>query len=164
MKQFHNGYWSLEYALTQFKNPSIFEWGNVYYKEKSRPILAHRIPHRDYDKGLVGNLWFTNHNKGTSGTKFYKYIGNDINGEYEFAVNTDHKLYKEYQNLLKKGRNDSWFNFDDKELEKWGFEYLGMADCKENTMTVYRSNICHLAFIEEEVDFRWSHTFAFAHR
>ena len=164
VKQFHNGYWSLEYALTQFKNPSIFEWGNVYYKEKSRPILAHRIPHRDYDKGLVGNLWFTNHNKGTSGTKFYKYIGNDINGEYEFAVNTDHKLYKEYQNLLKKGRNDSWFNFDYKELEKWGFEYLGMADCKENTMTVYRSNICHLAFIEEEVDFRWSHTFAFAHR
>ena len=136
----------------------------MIFSGKSRPIKAYRIPHRDYDNGIVGNLWFTNHKKGTSGTKFYKYIGNNINGEYEFVVNPSHKCYDDYQDLLKQGRNSKWFNFDDSELHRWGFEYLGMADSIENTMTVYKSNICHLAYIEDEVKFRWSHTFAFAHR
>ena len=65
--------------------------------------------------------------------------------------------------MLRKGRNDSWFNFDDKELQRFGFEYLGMADCVQNTMTVYKSDICHLAYVDKSVNFRWSHTYAFAH-
>lgn len=148
----------------QIQDPTIFEWGNIFFSKNSRPIKAYRIPHRDYDNGIVGNLWFTNHKKRTSGTKFYKYMGNNINGEYEFVVNPSHKCYDDYQDLLKQGRNSKWFNFDDSELHRWGFEYLGMADSIENTMTVYKSNICHLAYIEDEVKFRWSHTFAFAHR
>ena len=160
----YNEFWSLDYALSQLKSPRVFEWGNVYFQDKAKPITAYRIPHMDYDKGLVGNLWFTNHEKGTTGTKFYKYIGGIVNGNYDFAVDPKHKLFDEYQDMFKKGRNDGWFNFDEKELQRFGFEYLGMSDCVQNTMTVYKSNICHLAYIDQSVKFRWSHTFAFAHQ
>tara|TARA_Y200000002_G_scaffold58962_1_gene44400 strand:- start:33039 stop:33827 length:789 start_codon:yes stop_codon:yes gene_type:complete len=163
IQQHFSGHWSLDYALNNFKNPRVFEWGNVYYKDRAKPIIGYRIPHIDYPQGMVGNLWFTNHEKGTSGTKFYKYIGNKLSGGYDFAVDPKHKLYDEYQDMLRQGRNNSWFNFDDKELQRFGFEYLGMADCVQNTMTVYKSDICHLAYVEKSVNFRWSHTYAFAH-
>jgi hypothetical protein len=60
-------------------------------------------------------------------------------------------------------RASSWFNIADTELASWGFEYLGTAPTHEGTMTMYNSNVCHLAYISENVDFRWSHAFAFSH-
>jgi hypothetical protein len=144
--------------------PQLHEWGNVYFKERARPITCWRIPHIDYIHGLVANLWFTDHDVVDSGTKLYRYTGKMYNEIYDFQQDTNHPKYKEWQALADKPtRADAWVNIPDDELKTWGFECVGMAPTREGTMTWYNANVCHLAYISEKVDFRWSHAFAFSH-
>jgi hypothetical protein len=154
----------LQHTQTPIIDPQIHEWGNVYYREKAKPISCWRIPHIDYVHGMVANLWFTNLEPTHSSTKLYRYTGN-MHGEiYDFQINEHHKMHQEWKEMAENPiRTASWFNMSDSELGRWGFEYLGEAPTKEKTMTMYHSNICHSAYIDNTVDFRWSHAFAFSH-
>ena len=145
-------------------NPQLHEWGNVYFKDRAKPIECWRIPHIDYVHGMVANLWFTDHDIKDSGTKLYKYHGKMYDEIYDFQKDTNHPKYKEWEALsANPKRANAWFNMSDAELAYWNFEYLGMTPTKAGTMTLYNSNICHSAYISENVDFRWSHAFAFSH-
>ena len=145
-------------------DPEIHEWGNVYFKNKARPISCWRIPHIDYSYGIVANLWFTDHDVNDSATKLYKYHGKMQHEIYDFQIDESHKLHKKWKTLAENPvRTDSWFNMSDDELLEWGFEYIGSAPTKEGTMTIYNSNISHSAYVSKNVDFRWSHAFAFSH-
>lgn len=150
----------VKYISGTIVEPNLFEWGNIYYKGRSRPIIAHRLPHIDNPDGLVGNLWFTDHE--VSGTDLFKFNGKMIEGNYDFMVNYNHPKHPEYKAMLHKGRSEQWFNFDYEKLEEYGFEYLGRAPAKENTITIYQASMCHNAYIDIDTQFRWSHTFAFA--
>ncbi len=154
----------LEFGKENVVDPQIHEWGNVYFKEKSHPIKCWRIPHVDYTHGMVANMWFTGHDIKESGTKLYNYTGKMYNEIYDFQVDETHRMHKEWREISENPkRADSWFNLSDEELARWGFELVGIAPNKEGTVTMYRSDICHLAYITEAVDFRWSHAFAFSH-
>jgi hypothetical protein len=145
-------------------DPQIHEWGNVYYKEQSNPITCWRIPHVDYDYGMVGNLWFTGHTVEDSCTNLYKYTGKIIDMRYDFQVDESHPKFKDWLSLSRfPKRAEHWFNFDEDFLKEWGFELVGKAPCNERTMTLYNANVSHLAYISDNVDFRWSHTFAYSH-
>lgn len=139
------------------------EWGNIFQRERSKPIKAAVLPHTDYPKGIIGNLWLDQNGSSQSGTKLYHYRDKFINGKYQFMVDSNHKLHNQYVELLNEGRADSWFNFSDKELDQWGFDYVGFAPTEVNTITVYKANVCHSPFIPDDISFRWSHTFAFVH-
>jgi hypothetical protein len=39
---------------------------------------------------------------------------------------------------------------------------MGSAPSVEGKMTMYKADISHAAVISSDVDFRWSHTFAFS--
>ena len=137
------------------------EWGNVYQRD-ARPIDKFRIPHIDYESGIVGNLWFTDHPKDSSGTKLYRYKGKIIGLYYDFQIDSDHPLYRE--NLNRSNRLESWKNFSTEEASYWGFEEVGMAPSIYSKITMYSANVCHAPYVAEHIDFRWSHTFAFFHR
>jgi len=153
----------------QHSNPDIFEpqiheWGNVYYKDRARPISCWRIPHVDYPEGLVANLWFTDHDIKDSSTKLYKYNGVLKDSVYDFQTDQTHPMFEKWRAMAEKPfRAPSWFNMKDEELAEWGFEYKGQAPSIKGKMTMYHANICHSAVISENVDFRWSHAFAFSH-
>jgi len=140
------------------------EWGNLYWKDKSRPVDAFRIPHVDYEQGYVANLWFSDHALGTTGTNIYKYTGKIYGIYYDFQVDNTHKLYKKWNSLSTTKRLDQWVNFSDDEAAEWGFVKLGMAPSIEKKITMYKANIPHCPYISNEVDFRWSHTFAISHK
>ena len=53
-------------------------------------------------------------------------------------------------------------DMSDDELAEWGFKYMGSAPSVEGKMTMYKADISHAAVISSDVDFRWSHTFAFS--
>jgi hypothetical protein len=145
-------------------DPQIHEWGNVYIKERSRPITCWRIPHIDYVHGIVANMWFTDHNIKDSSTKLYKYTGKMHREIYDFQVDENHKMHKEWKSMAESPtRANAWFNIPDEELKRWGFELAGAVPTQAGTMTMYNANISHLAYVSESVDFRWSHAFAFSH-
>jgi hypothetical protein len=145
-------------------DPQIHEWGNVYFKGRARPISCWRIPHVDYHRGIVGNLWFTDHDVADSSTRLYKYHGKIHNDVYDFQVDKTHKMHEEWATVSENAvRADAWFNLENTELERWGFEFVGEVPTRKDTMTLYKSNICHSAYVSHNVDFRWSHTFAFSH-
>lgn len=145
-------------------DPQLHEWGNVYFKERSCPITCWRIPHIDYVHGMVANMWFTSHPIEDSGTKIYRYNGNMKNDIYDFQIDESHPLHREWKSISDKPeRAEKWFNLPEEELKKWGFDLLGIAPCKEKTVTLYESNIPHLAYISDNIQFRWSHAFAFSH-
>jgi hypothetical protein len=145
-------------------NPQMHEWGNVYFKERAKPITCWRIPHIDYVHGIVANLWFTDHDIADSGTKLYRYHGKMYNEIYDFQKDIRHPKHEAWRTLsTSPKRADAWFNMPDSELIDWGFEYLGTAPSKKGTMTLYNTDICHLAYISNNVEFRWSHAFAFSH-
>lgn len=154
----------LQQIKTQVFEPQAHEWGNVYYRESSKPISCWRIPHIDYDHGMVANLWFTDHKLEDSCTKIYKYHGEVENLVYDFQTDPTHRMHEAWRAVSETPtKNLGWFNTSDTELAEWGFEYLGSAPTREKTLTMYQANICHTPFISENVDFRWSHTFAFSH-
>lgn len=145
-------------------DPQIHEWGNVYFKLKSHPIKCWRIPHIDYVHGMVANMWFTSHDIKDSGTKIYRYTGKMNREIYDFQIDENHPNHKEWRNLSENPqRADAWFNLPEEELKRWGFELLGMTPCKEGTVILYEANVPHLAYITDNVDFRWSHAFAYSH-
>ncbi len=153
----------LEHVRKDVFDPQIHEWGNVYFKEKSKPISCWRIPHIDYVYGMVANLWFTSHST-ESGTKLYNYHGKMHRELYDFQLDENHPMHNEWRSMSENPqRAKEWFNLDDTDLEKWGFELIGIAPNKEGTMTMYEANIPHLAYIEPSVSFRWSHAFAYSH-
>jgi hypothetical protein len=152
------------YGTEQVFDPQIHEWGNVYFKERSRPISCWRLPHIDYVHGMVANMWFTDHDIADSSTKLYHYTGKMHKDIYDFQVEEDHPLHKEWRALSEKPqRLDAWYNPPEEELRKWGFIYVGETPTKAGTVTMYPANIPHNPFVSERVDFRWSHAFAFSH-
>jgi len=145
-------------------DPQVHEWGNIYYKSSIKPISCWRIPHMDYDHGMVANLWFTDHDLQDSCTKIYKYHGEVHDLIYDFQIDTKHKMHEEWRSLAEIPKKSSgWFNTNDDDLARWGFEYLGSVPTKGKTLSMYQANVCHTPYISENVDFRWSHTFAFSH-
>jgi hypothetical protein len=52
---------------------------------------------------------------------------------------------------------------NDIELKEWGFSLLAEIPTKKGTMTMYKANLHHSAFVSDSVNFRWSHSFAFSH-
>lgn len=148
----------------QFIDPQIHEWGNVYFKDRAKPINCWRIPHVDYHFGMVANMWFTDHDIKDSSTRLYKYHGKIYKDVYDFQVDASHKKHKEWKSLAENPtRADSWFNIDNDTLRDWGFEFVGEAPTRKNTLTLYKANVCHVAYVSENVKFRWSHAFAFSH-
>lgn len=145
-------------------DPQIHEWGNVYIKSRARPISCWRMPHMDYVHGIVANMWFTDHDIKDSSTKLYRYHGKMYKDIYDFQVDQDHPMHKEWVQMSEKpSRLNAWYNPPEEELRKWGFEDVGETPCKAGTLTMYNANISHNPFVSENVDFRWSHCFAFSH-
>jgi hypothetical protein len=140
------------------KNGQINEWGNLYRKD-ARPIKAFQIPHIDYEQGLIGNLWLSNNEPGTTGTNIFEYSGKFHELFYDFQVDPKHPLYEEYKTL--NYRLDKWENFTDEEADKWGFKKLGTAPCIEGKIVMYKTNQPHAPYISDSVDFRWAHAYAF---
>jgi|TARA_B110000503_G_scaffold88526_1_gene134214 hypothetical protein len=144
-------------------NDTVHEWGNLYWKDKSKPIEAFRIPHIDYPNGIVGNLWLSDHPYGSSGTNLYEYTGNVHGLHYDFQVDDTHPLYNRYKSLSLTNRLPQWKNFSDEEAEEFGFKKLAMVPGEYSKITMYKSNTPHCPYIDPTIDFRWSHTFAFEH-
>lgn len=144
--------------------PNFMEWGNVYERGREHPIDAYRIPHIDSERGMICNLWFTDHAEGTSGTELYEYKGKMIKNMYDFMVDESHPMYNEWHSNDLTYRLDTWQNFSKEEAEHWGFEQVGFAPSKYGTATLYQANTCHRPYLDESVDFRWSHTFCFMHK
>lgn len=140
------------------------EWGNIYDSSIVNPIDCWRLPHIDYQSGIVGNMWFTNHDKNQTGTILYKYLGKFYGNYYDFHVDESHPLHKEWKELNTTKRSKGWKNLSDEELEKWGFIKLGMAPTYQGKMTLYKANIPHSVYIDDTCKFRWSHSFAFSHK
>jgi len=141
----------------------IHEWGNLYFRELTKPISCWRIPHVDYVNGLVTNLWFTDHSLDMSCTKLFHYEGKMYETVYDFQVDETHKFHKQWVEISRNAtRANNWFNMPDEELKKWGFNLLASIPTNEKTMTMYIANIPHLAYVDPKVDFRWSHSFAFS--
>lgn len=153
----------LKHVRQDVYKPQIHEWGNVFFKEKSKPVTCWRMPHIDYVHGMVANLWFTGHDIADSGTKLYHYSGKMKDETYDFQLDENHKMYKEWYELVKQPRANSWFDLSEEELARWGFELVGIAPCKEKTVTMYQANVCHTPYITKNVSFRWSHAFAYSH-
>lgn len=154
----------LQHTNKQIVDPQVHEWGNVYFKDICKPISCWRIPHIDYTHGMVGNLWFTDHNIEDSATKLYKYHGEMQDLIYDFQIDDKHKMHEEWKAIASNPvKSNSWFNTDETELSRWGFEHVGSIPTKEKTLTVYHSNVSHTPYISEQVEFRWSHAFAFSH-
>ena len=145
-------------------NPEFMEWGNVYERGREHPIDAYRIPHIDSERGLICNLWFTDHETNTSGTEIYEYKGKMIKNMYDFMVDESHQLYKDWHSQDLTHRLDTWQNFSKEEADHWGFELVGFAPSKYGTATFYQANTCHRPYLDHSVDFRWSHTFSFMHK
>lgn len=135
------------------------DWGNLYFKDKCRPIKKWRLPHMDYVGGIVANLWLTDHLSKDSGTILYEYTGKTHGIFYDFQIDESHKLYKEWHNFGNRDRQNFWSNFSTDEALYWGFNPVGLVPSKYNCMTCYLPNISHTPFISNHIDFRWSHTF-----
>jgi len=136
------------------------DWGNIYFKEECRPIRKWRLPHIDYVSGLAGNMWFTDHTPGSSGTVLWKYVGGETqNGVFEYQGNPEHPRYAEWHAMDPLGRDTHWTNFTEEEGRYWGFESIGFVPSKYRCMTCYPTNVPHTPYIDNKIDLRWSHTF-----
>jgi hypothetical protein len=149
---------------TNFIEEKHEEWGNIYDASIVAPLDCWRLPHIDYQAGLIGNLWFTSHTKEETGTVLYKYCGKFYGNYYDFHVDTEHPLHKEWMELDKTKRTKGWKNLTDDELEKWGFIKIAMIPTYEGKMTLYQANIPHSVYINDSCTFRWSHSFSFSHK
>jgi hypothetical protein len=144
----------------------LAEWGNVYHKGKVGQWEFFTLPHCDAAWGMIGNLWFTDHDVKDSGTHIYRYDGHieqaqDNQMYYDYQINQNHPLYDECKRLShnqKKATN--WTNITPELEEYWGFTRLDTIPSRERTMSLYAPNIPHTAYISDSIDFRWSHTFA----
>lgn len=153
-----------KHVTTEVYDPQIHEWGNVYFKERSKPISCWRIPHMDYVHGLVANMWFTDHLPEDSATKLYKYHGKVYNDVYDFQLDENHPMFSEWRAMSEfPKRLDAWYNPPEEELRRWGFELVGETPTRAGTVTMYQANVCHNPFVSGNINFRWSHAFAYSH-
>ena len=102
---------------------------------------------------MVGNLWMVDHEQHRS-TRFFNF--KDQWKDDRFTMLKDlmkptcrqkgflHELQSEIEYV--------WENFGIEYIESWGFEYLGEAPCKKNTITVYNSMMPHTAYIDETIN------------
>lgn len=145
---------------------NLGEWGNLYFREDCRPWDYFRLPHCDGPRGMIGNLWLTDHNPEDRGTIIYKYHGKHTefpNGEmfFDYQVDPEHYLYDECKHLsANKKRLSHWNNLTEEEEQYWGFERLAVIPAQKGTITLYEPSTPHAPFISDKVDFSWSHTFA----
>ena len=133
------------------------EWGNVYMRGRCMPVDRWRIPHIDSSGGLVCNLWL-DIDENPTGTNLYRYRGNIINEKYDFMVDENHKLHKEWLNLSDCRRNP-WRNFSKEEADYWNFELLTSVPAKTGKVTMYNTNIPHAPYVSKNTVMRWSHAF-----
>lgn len=142
------------------------EWGNLYFKEESKPYDYFRLPHCDGPNGIVSNFWLTNHSENESGTLLYRYHGKIIKGPdnklyFDYQADKNHPLFNECKELsLSKKRLSKWTPLTIEEERYWGFERIGVAPSHENTMTIYRTEIPHAPYVGSTCDFRWSHAYS----
>jgi hypothetical protein len=142
-------------------NPRLREWGNLYEKDIVKPVKRFRLPHRDGPNGLVCNMWFNDVDPLLSGTKLYEYKGKIINDYFDFQVDENHPRYKEWHDIDEGYREWGWVNFSDDEAEHWGFDCVGMAPSRYKGCTIYDVRTPHAPYIDNSIDWRWSHTFAY---
>lgn len=146
----------------------LSEWGNLYFKEESKPWDYFRLPHCDGPNGIVSNLWFTNHPTEESGTMLYRYHGKVIQGPdrklyFDYQADSKHPLFEECKNLsLNKKRLDTWTPLTIEEEEHWGFERVGLAPSYRGKMTIYSTEVAHTPYING-CNFRWSHAYSITH-
>lgn len=152
--------------LPYYIKMDYFEWGNLYFKDQSKPYDYFRLPHCDGPNGIVSNLWFTNHSELDSGTILYKYHGKVIKGPdnklyYDYQADKNHPLFDEAKELfLSRKRLGHWTPLTTDEEIYWGFERVAILPSKYGTMTVYNTEISHTPFISQNCNFRWSHAYS----
>ena len=149
-------FYSVELGI-KYRNYHYEDWGNIFDRNYCKPIKRWSIPHIDWPLGIVGNLWFDSGIN--SGTKLYRYKRSMDGVRFEFHFNENLPQHKKWIKYKPDDRADEWFNFED--CDYWEFEEIDIAPAKTGTMTLYKSNISHMAFIPPETNFRWSHTFCF---
>ena len=120
-------------------------WGNYFDRSRFAYHKFHHLPHVDFP-GWVGNLWLSQHPKGSRGTQFYNYKDEWKSDLFNFTGPTE---------LLNELETD-WKQWDISKVESYGFEYMGTAPAEKNTMTIYNSCVPHKAYIGDEVDRSWS--------
>ena len=120
-------------------------WGNYYTKSRYNHHKFHHIPHID-GPGWVGNLWLSDNEDGSRGTQFYNYKDEWKKDNFTFSGGIE--LWFEQET--------TWKQWDKSEVEKYGFEYMGTAPAKKNTITIYNSCVPHKAYIGEKCDTSWS--------
>ena len=86
------------------------------------------------------------HPEGSRGTQFYNYKDNWKHDRFDFP--RPEKLLGEWES--------SWHQWEISEVESYGFEYMGTAPAKKNTITIYNSCVPHKAFIGYDVNRSWS--------
>jgi hypothetical protein len=153
---YHNNY------PGEVKNINLREWGNLFERDKMRPVEIFRIPHVDSPAGLVCNMWFSEHEPNLSGTNLYEYKGKTYGDYYDFMVDDNHPLYKEWSEHSKSLRNPGWRNFTLEEADYWGFDLVGIAPVRNKGVTLYEASVPHAPYINDSIDYRWSHTFAYS--
>lgn len=127
-------------------------WGNYYDKIRHKTWRFSHLPHID-GPGMVGNLWFVDQPEGQRSTRFFNF--KDQWKDNRFTMLKDLMKpscdKKQYLHRLQTEVEYSWENFGIDYIESWGFEYIGEAPCKKNTITVYNSMIPHTAYIGDDV-------------
>jgi len=146
----------------EIQNPMLREWGNLFERKKMRPVELFRIPHIDSPEGFVCNMWFNDLDPALSGTNLYEYKGTTYGDYYDFMVDESHPKYNEWNNISKSLRKDGWQNFSKDEANYWGFELVGIAPVNYKGVTLYEANVPHAPYIDDSIDYRWSHTFAYS--
>ena len=124
---------------------NVNTWGNYFNRSRYTYHKFHHIPHID-GPGWVGNLWLSDNEEGSRGTQFYNY--KDEWKIDEFTCPRPFELLKELET--------TWKQWDTSEVEKYGFEYMGTAPAKKNTITLYNSCVPHKAYIGEKCNTSWS--------
>ena len=146
----------------------LSEWGNIYVKDKSRPLINSAIPHVDFpfDEGWISNLWLSRHEEGETSTDIYTYKGEIDEGRFDFQLDSRHHRYKEWHEWVGDGKThvEGFNNLDPKEAYHWGFKKVASAPCRYGTMTIYNANTPHCPFIADSVQWRWSQCFGFKYK
>tara|TARA_B100000424_G_C22817470_1_gene437454 strand:- start:49 stop:699 length:651 start_codon:yes stop_codon:yes gene_type:complete len=132
------------YMLESYKL-NVNTWGNYFNRSRYTYHKFHHIPHID-GPGWVGNLWLSDNEEGSRGTQFYNY--KDEWKTDEFTCPRPFELLKELET--------TWKQWDTSDVEKYGFEYMGTAPAKKNTITLYNSCVPHKAYIGEKCNTSWS--------
>jgi hypothetical protein len=136
------------YAENIERTPSAVSdcWANYYNKDTFSCIESCLLPHCDTDGvGIAANLWLSKDLENT-GTDLYAYAGNQ------------HDLIETYHNL-RQFKTNKYLN---KDWTEYGFEYIGRVPAKYNTITIYRSDWWHTAYIPETTQERLSCGYVYA--